>query len=172
MGKVLIAYATKLGTTADAARHVAAAFKEAGRDVDVLPADEAKDLSGYESVVLGTAIRVGKPVAEARHFVQRHGKDLAGIRTALFSIGLTMAEDTPENREKALSFLAPFVETMHPVIVGVFPGRVDMERLPAIWRIFFSKELKKEDSEMARAMRLPLDWQPLDVWAREVAEKL
>ncbi len=83
-----------------------------------------------------------------------------------------MAEDTPENREKALYFLAPFVGTMHPVIVGVFPGRVDMERLPAIWRIFFSKELKKEDSEMARAMRLPLDWQPLDIWARALAEKL
>lgn len=172
MGKVLIAYATKLGTAADAARRVAAAFREAGREVDMLPADEATDLSGYESVVLGTAIRVGKPVAEAKHFVQKHGKDLVGIRTALFSIGLTMAEDTPENREKALSFLTPLVESMRPVSVGVFPGRVDMERLPLIWRMFFSKELKKEDSEMARAMRLPLSWEPLEAWAREVAEKL
>ena len=49
MGKVLIAYATKLGTTADAARHVAAAFKKVGRDVDVLPADEVTDLSATKA---------------------------------------------------------------------------------------------------------------------------
>ena len=67
--KTLVAYATRAGSTEGVARAVAETLREAGLEADLKPVSEVRDLSPYGAVVLGSAIRVGKPRAEVEGYL-------------------------------------------------------------------------------------------------------
>ncbi len=52
---VLVAYATKYGSTQEVAEAIAATLREKGCEVEVRPAGEVRELEGYSTVVLGAA---------------------------------------------------------------------------------------------------------------------
>jgi menaquinone-dependent protoporphyrinogen oxidase len=56
---VLVAYASKHGSTEEIARFVTDRLRERGIDADAAPVQEVSDLSGVEAVVLGSAIYLG-----------------------------------------------------------------------------------------------------------------
>ncbi len=57
--RILVAYATRAGSTAEVAEVVAGVLRESGAEieVDVRPVREVRVLAGYDAVVLGTAMR-------------------------------------------------------------------------------------------------------------------
>ena len=57
---VLVATASKYGSTAEIAEAIGRALRENGVAADVRPVDEVGDLSGYMGVVLGSAVYVGR----------------------------------------------------------------------------------------------------------------
>ncbi len=57
--QVLVAYATKYGTTAEIAEKITEVLRQAGLRTDVLPADRVGDLNPYRAVVLGSAVYIG-----------------------------------------------------------------------------------------------------------------
>src|SRR3954462_14122995 len=59
-GHILVAYATKHGSTREVAEAVAGTREQRGVDVDVLPAASAGSLDGYDGVVLGGALYTGR----------------------------------------------------------------------------------------------------------------
>jgi hypothetical protein len=54
--RVLVAYGSKHGSTAEIADRIGERLREAGHEVDVLPAGSVTDLDRYEAVVLGSAV--------------------------------------------------------------------------------------------------------------------
>ena len=56
MASVLVAYATKYGSTREVAEAIASALIERGADAVARPAGEIRGLEGYSAVVLGTAL--------------------------------------------------------------------------------------------------------------------
>jgi len=60
MDKVLVAYATKHGATAEIAEKIGQVLRQAGLRTDVLPADGVSDLTPYKAVVLGSAFYLGR----------------------------------------------------------------------------------------------------------------
>jgi menaquinone-dependent protoporphyrinogen oxidase len=50
---VLVAFATRYGSTREVADAIAATMRESGISVDVQPAKEVRSLDGYGAVVLG-----------------------------------------------------------------------------------------------------------------------
>jgi len=54
-GRVLVAYATRFGSTRDVAEAVASSLRAARLEADVAPVKEVRGLEGYGAVVLGTA---------------------------------------------------------------------------------------------------------------------
>jgi menaquinone-dependent protoporphyrinogen oxidase len=54
--RVLVAYATKYGATAEIAEKMGQVLRQAGLQTDVLPADRVGDLAPYRAVVLGSAV--------------------------------------------------------------------------------------------------------------------
>lgn len=85
--RVLVAYGSKMGSTASIAELVGEALADAGLDVDVRVAAEVITLEPYRSVVLGGALYAGRWHREARRFVRRFAEELRERPTWLFSSG-------------------------------------------------------------------------------------
>jgi menaquinone-dependent protoporphyrinogen oxidase len=130
--RVLVAYASKCGSTGSIAEAMAEVLCAKGASVDVCLVENVKDLSPYQAVIVGSAIRAGKWLPEAKAFVQSNQDSLSQLPTAYFVACLTMKEDTPENRAKVLAYLDPVRKAapkISPVAVGLFPGAVDFSKL-------------------------------------------
>ena len=64
-GRILVAYASKYGSTAGIAQKIGAKLSEAGHAADVLPVDQVSDLTPYRAAVIGSAVYVGQWRKEA-----------------------------------------------------------------------------------------------------------
>ncbi|WP_207928899.1 flavodoxin domain-containing protein [Actinomadura sp. 6K520] len=87
MMRVLVAYASERGGTAEIAEWVGDGLRQAGVDADVRPAGEITTLEGYDAAVVGGALYGGRWHRAARRFVRRHADALAQRPVWLFSSG-------------------------------------------------------------------------------------
>ena len=85
--RVLIAFGSRNGGTADIARWIAAAMEADGLDVVVRPAGNVRSVAAFDAVVLGGALYANRWHADARRFVRRHARRLRGRPVWLFSSG-------------------------------------------------------------------------------------
>ena len=83
MGRVLVAYATRHGSTREVAAEVAAALTEAGMTAEARGIGDDVDPSGYDAVVVGGPMILGWH-KDARRFLRRHRDRLSSIPTAFF----------------------------------------------------------------------------------------
>lgn len=161
--KILVTYASKCGSTAEVAAEVAKVLAAGGTAVEVHPVEEVRDLHGYGAVVLGSAVRMGKPLSEARDFLKKHVNALAGVPAAYFTLGATLKEDTPANREKAAVSLAVLGAIKEPVSSAAFAGKVEHAKLPAFWRF-----LAARDKSGTMAEGDYRDWGAIRAWAESL----
>ncbi|MEU1571336.1 flavodoxin domain-containing protein [Streptomyces collinus] len=85
--KVLVAYGSTNGSTAEIADYVGEVLAEEGLAVDVRPALGVTDLASYGAVVLGGGLYGGRWHRDTRRFARRHRKTLAERPVWLFSSG-------------------------------------------------------------------------------------
>jgi menaquinone-dependent protoporphyrinogen oxidase len=160
--RILIAYGSKCGSTGEVAEAVSKVLCQSGAAVDVKRVQDVRDLKPYRAVVLGSAIRMSKPLSEVIHLAKKHRTPLAALPVACFSVGLAMQADTPENREKAKQFLTPLLdEVKSPVGVGLFGGKLDYKTLSPVFRWMFSQD---KSGEMAEGDWR--DWDAIHAWAK------
>lgn len=127
--KVLVAYATRYGSTREVAEAIAAALREEGAAVDLRQADEVVDMAPYSMAVIGSPVYAGKWLDDALKMVTRHLDALNRVPVALFAVGILIAEDTPENRQKLEAALDPARRLVTPVSIGLFAGKLDAKAL-------------------------------------------
>jgi menaquinone-dependent protoporphyrinogen oxidase len=130
MVSVLVAYATKYGSTRELAETIASTLVECGVDAVARPAAEVRSLDGYSAVVLGTALYFFMWRGEAHRFLRRNRKELSAMPVALFGLG--PIEDTPQQFEGAREHLGKGLAKhawLSPVSTAVFGGRLDPEHL-------------------------------------------
>ncbi len=129
--KILIAYASRTGSTADAAHVIGAALAESGAQVDVRPVQDVTDLAPYRAVVVGSAIRGSKWLPEAVRFVQAHRADLARKPVAMFTVCITLAMSSGDKyRQAVMGWTEPVRAQVNPVSEGLFAGMLDFGKLP------------------------------------------
>ena len=85
--RVLVAYATKLGSTAEIAAVIAEVLVAAGLEAEALPARQVRDLGPYGAVVLGSALYAAHWQRDANRFLVHHREALRERRVRLFSSG-------------------------------------------------------------------------------------
>jgi menaquinone-dependent protoporphyrinogen oxidase len=156
---ILVAYATRYGSTRQVADAIARTLDEQGLETQVLPAGEVRDLDGYAGVVLGSALYMGRPHADARRFLRRHHAALAGLPVAVFAMGpVTMGEHDVEGARQQLEGTLAKVTDVLPLETTIFGGVVDPARL----RFPFNR-MEASDAR---------DWKAIETWARTVAARL
>lgn len=82
--RILVAYASKTGSTSGVADALGKQLAAGGAAVDVRQMKEVKDLSPYRAAVVGSAINGGKWLPEAMEFVQANQSQLNKMPTAIF----------------------------------------------------------------------------------------
>jgi menaquinone-dependent protoporphyrinogen oxidase len=85
--RVLVAYATKLGSNAEIAEAIATTLGEAGHDAVALPARAVTNRLECDAVVLGSALYAAQWRKDAHRFIARHRDELATRPLWLFSSG-------------------------------------------------------------------------------------
>ena len=131
MTRVLVAHASKYGSVEEVARYVGAVLRDRGEACDVVAARQAHDLEGYDLVVLGTGLYMGRLHREARRFLRHHRDELAGLPFAVFAMG--PLSDDPAEKDKVRPQLERGLKRypeLEPVATEIFGGVIDPERMP------------------------------------------
>jgi menaquinone-dependent protoporphyrinogen oxidase len=158
--RVLVTYASKAGSTAEIAAKISEAIARRGFSVDLLPVNTIGDLAAYQAVVVGTAIRAGSVLHEAKAFIEKNRAALAQMPFSLFIGCLTLAEDTQENRKTASAYLDPLRALVMPANEGMFAGVMNLKKLSLIERLIM-KMMKSPEGDFR-------DWARISAWAEEV----
>jgi menaquinone-dependent protoporphyrinogen oxidase len=130
---VLVASAGRHGSTEEIAAAIGRVLREHGIETDVAKIEDVGSLAGYDAVVLGSAVYVGKWVEPARQFVEAHAEELAARRTWLFSSG--PIGDPPKPAPDSAVDVSEIVRQTRPEEHRVFAGKVDRSRLGLAERI-------------------------------------
>ena len=89
--KILVAYATHAGSTAEVARAVGEEIAKTGREVEVLPIDQVRAIDAYDGLVVGGPMIMGWHRA-AVGFLKKHRKALREIPLAVFVTAMSLTQ--------------------------------------------------------------------------------
>jgi len=87
--RVLVAFATKYGSTAEIGETIGQVLQEAELPAEVRNVKDISDLTPYTAVVLGSAVYMFKWRKEAAKFLQKNEQALSQRPVWLFSSGPT-----------------------------------------------------------------------------------
>jgi menaquinone-dependent protoporphyrinogen oxidase len=135
--KILVAYASRTGSTAGVAEAIGKTLSENGVQVEVRPMEDVKDLAPYRAVVAGSAIQGRQWLPEAMQFVQAHQTSLAQKPFAAFLVCMTLTISNGKYRAQVADWLQPVRALVKPVSEGLFAGALDINKVPS-----FSDRLK------------------------------
>lgn len=162
--KILVAYATRYGSTADVAEAIGDELRTMGADVDVRPVNKVQELTPYRAVVIGSPIYMGKWLPESQVFIEKNQQRLRSVPVAFFAVGLTTTDENPEVIRKAEASMDAVRMLVTPVEAGIFPGRLESSALSLTDRAIIT---------MIRAKTGDFrDFQVVRAWAQAVWQKI
>ena len=158
--KVLVAAATRHGSTEEIAALIARVLRLRGMDTIELPAADVEDMSEYDAVVLGSAVYAGHWLAPATSLVSRFRAQLAEVPVWLFSSGPVGFPLTPAKAEDMTGVVSAIGAIEH----RLFAGKLD------------KSDLGRLERAMVRMVRAPegdyRDFNEVSHWAAAIAETL
>jgi len=157
--KILVAYASKHGSTKGIAERVAGRLRAVGNDVDVGSVEEVADVITYDGCVIGSAVYFGSWMKVATAFVESNSAWLTRRPVWLFSSG-PVGTAAPADPKEVPSLR----EAIAPLDHRVFYGALGRHGLSIGERIVVSA-MKAPDGDFR-------DWQQIDAWADEIALEL
>lgn len=129
--RILVTVASKHGATAEIGDWIGEALRGEGHAVDRVEPDDVGALSGYDAVVLGSAVHVGRWLVPARRLAQRRFAELRRVPVWLFSSGPVGNPPQPADEpEDAVRIRDGLGAREH----RVFPGRLAPEGLDWVER--------------------------------------
>lgn len=124
MSKILVAFATRNGSTREVAGAIAGTLRAADCAVDLRPAREVREpVAGWDLVVLGAPIYSGRWHSDAHRFLRRHRNELANVPVAVFGMGpRSGAEEGWQRSRGQLDRALAKRGWLAPVTIAVFGG--------------------------------------------------
>ena len=162
MTRVLVTAASKHGATAEIAEAIAGELRREALAADCSPADGVHDLREYDAVVLGSAVYMKRWLADARHLLHRHHRELSERPFWIFSSGPFGAKPDPAWSEPPR--IVREAERLGVREHVVFGGRLPLE--PSN---FVEKAMVRDTPPEVADLR---DWDAIRAWAAAIAATL
>jgi menaquinone-dependent protoporphyrinogen oxidase len=160
--RILVTAASKHGATTEMASAIGKALADAGMEVEVKPIHDLSGVAGWNAVVLGSAVYMGRWLPEATEFVERHAVELRARPVWLFSSGPIGSPDPKPDGDPAR--IGELVAAVHARGHRTFAGRLDRGQLGIGEKLVLSA-VQAPDGDFR-------DWEALTAWAQEIAAAL
>lgn len=160
--QVMVACASKHGSTEGIAQAIADRLCQLGHDAVAERVADVSDLHGIQALVLGSAVYAGSWMHEATEFAEGNTEALSTMPVWLFSSGPLGTE--VEDEEAQPRQLPELTRALRPRGHRVFFGALDHDKLG------FGERM------MVKAVKAPQgdfrDWDAIAGWADEIARDL
>ena len=160
--QVLVAVASKHGSTRGIGEMIAAELRSMNIDADVEELSEASTIGAVDAAVIGSAVYLGHWLPEAIAFIRQQEAGLRPIPVWLFSSG-PLGEDQPHPPGDP-HHLDEMMMTDRARGHRCFSGRLDREQLGLGERL------------LVKAVHAPTgdfrDWDAIRDWAKEIGQTL
>jgi menaquinone-dependent protoporphyrinogen oxidase len=165
--KVLVAYGSQFGSTAQIAERIAEVLRQEGHESTATAVDQAPDPAAFGATVVGSAVHAGHWLKGASAFLDRHRSSLASRPVWLFSSGpvgdrgVAAAQPAPKEVTKVRGSIGA---RDHRVFAGSFDrATADFTGLGFVERTVVRRFLSDGDWR---------DWDAIEAWARGIARSL
>jgi menaquinone-dependent protoporphyrinogen oxidase len=168
MDRVLVAYGSKYGSTAEIAEAVGRALEASGLQAEVQRARSVRSLEGYRAAIVGSAVYAAHWRGDALRFLGDHRDWLAQHPVWLFSSGPVGVDDEDADEAETERWTKPKKVQELAAEIGardhvVFGGKVDEDRG------FVRKRMARTMPAESRDRR---DWDEIAAWASGIASEL
>jgi menaquinone-dependent protoporphyrinogen oxidase len=166
--RVLVAYGSKHGSTAEIAERIGATLEAQGLEADVRQARTVRSLDPYPAVVVGSAVYMGRWRRDALRLLRRQKAALVERDVWLFGSGPVGDDDQREGEDADRWIRPPKVQRLADEIGAhahaVFGGVVSEDEGG-----FMRRNMAKN---MAPEVRDRRDWDEIETWAKGIAAAL
>jgi len=154
---VLLAWATRYGSTEEVAHAIADDLLKQGFTVHAQPMAEVKSVDRYDAAVLGFALYMSHIHKDARRFLATHEEQLRHVPVAVFCLGPVHAEEKEfvEARRQLDKQLMRF-PWLSPVALEIVGGRFDPGKLGYLRLIPAMRNMPTSDAR---------NWEAIHSWA-------
>ena len=160
--RILVAYATRNGSTAEIAQAIGRELTNTGHAVDVAEIKNISKLAGYTAIVIGGPLYMGSVDSAVGKFVGKYHEQLLKLPVAAFVVGLAPKSPEPGAVEAAMAALKKSLGPVTPVSSVLFAGKLDPKKLSFTQR------------KMTELVKSPIgdfwDWDAIATCARELTE--
>jgi len=172
---ILVAYASKHGSTKGIAERIAHRLGAAGLAAEALPVAAVRAVEGYDAVVLGSALYMFHWMKDATSFARRNRAALSSRPLWLFSSGPFGPETVDKEGRDLLKVSGPkeieeLRRMLHPRDHRVFFGAWDRRNKPiGFWermvQVMPAGRASMPDGDFR-------DWPSIEAWADGIAAEL
>ena len=165
---VLVAYASALGSTREIAERIASRLPATAGGVECVNVEEVAAVSGYDAVVVGSAIHNQAWLPPAALFFTSRAPELAQRPVWAFSVGMADALPKPFRRRGAALQQERLTRILSEEVPlrghKLFSGVYEADQMPAPLRVLF-----RFTGGRFGDLR---DWAAVDAWADQIAAEL
>ncbi len=167
--KVLIAYASAHGSTAEIAEFIGRALSEQGLSVTVASADTLSTVKGYDLFVLGTAIHAGTWLPAMTDFTSRFAEELAKHPVFLWVTCIRVMEQYGEEHVMEHYMVHELLRKINPRGIAAFAGKLDLQTVDwnERWTLAARYDGMTWPSSFDGDFR---NWEEIRAWAQRIAD--
>ena len=123
MQNALIVYGSFSGSTGEIADSIGRCLKTRSCDAEIIPAQgKAMDLSGYDLIIIGSAIRGDNIHESVKAFIDSNRSALNQKKIAVFAACITITSSKERKREHARTYPDKVACGLRPIRTAVFAG--------------------------------------------------
>jgi menaquinone-dependent protoporphyrinogen oxidase len=175
MTKIMIGYGTTEGQTARIADHLAEVIRDRGHEAQAVNLKRSPGvlLDGYDAVIVGGSIHMGKHEEHVVDFVQKNRVRLERLPSAFFSVSLAAHGDM----ENARAYVENFQQQTgwHPTQVGLFGGALLYRQYGFLKRLMMKKIVSDKPGGLSTDTsrdHVYTDWDEVKRFAQAFLERL
>lgn len=170
---ILLLHRSHEGHTKTIAQHVATVLAQDGHNPEVAALKDAPAFAGYDAVVIGASIHVGKFDQKLVDYVSAHKEKLEPLPTAFFSVCLRAAQHDAESETIVQGYLETlFTETgWKPAMATSFAGAIKYRDYNFLVRQLMKRIAKQAGlSTDTSQNHVYTDWDAVTAFAKKVAD--